>query len=141
MTRHRRTRILVEGSAELRKELSDEVNARYEVQILEPSDGGLVMIEMREPARGSRFFLGEMLVTEARVRVSGAIGLGIIAGDEPDAALQLAVIDAAFNAGLPELFEWTERLLEEERRLEAVRRSHTMRLMETKVDFQTMDVD
>lgn len=141
MKRKRRTQILVDGDGALRRRLAEEIRAAHSVVELEQPENGLVMITMRETARRSLFHLGELLATECRVEVDGAIGLGIIAGDDPEAARDLAVIDGAFNAALPECDAWLESLEAEERRLATVRAAEETRLLETRVRFETMDAD
>ena len=139
MKRRRRSEILVEGDPALRGLLASKIEATYPVQTIEPPRDGLVMIRMREGARSSLFYLGELLVTEARVRVAGAIGLGVIAGDNEEAARQLALIDAAYNAALPETEQWTPLLEEEEQRLRSERAAREEHILETKVRFDTME--
>lgn len=141
MKRRRRTRILVDGDAALRRRLADEIRAAHEVKQLDRPENGLVMITMRETARRSLFHLGELLVCECRVEIDGAIGLGIIAGDDPDAARDLAVIDGAYTAALSECDAWMGLLEAEERRLMELRATEETRLLETRVSFETMDAD
>jgi alpha-D-ribose 1-methylphosphonate 5-triphosphate synthase subunit PhnG len=141
MKRKRRTRILVDGDPAVRRRLADSIRSSREVIELESPNNGLVMITMRETARRRLFHLGEVMVTEAKVEIDGTVGLGIITGDNPDAAADLAVIDAACNAGLPECDSWTAILAAEEARLGRVRRSEEARLLETRVRFETMDTD
>ena len=99
------------------------------------------MLKMRESSRRGLFYLGEMTTTEAKVRVEGAVGLGILAGDKADAAVDLAIIDAAFKANLPLTAGWETRLST----AEEVRRRQTgveaAAILETRVDFQTMDTE
>jgi alpha-D-ribose 1-methylphosphonate 5-triphosphate synthase subunit PhnG len=138
--RSRRTRILIEGSAELRRELSLLVAARRTVASVDEPRGALVMVKARETAKNGLFYLGELLVTEAKVQIEGHIGLGIIAGDEPEAARELAIIDAAFNAGLEEASGWDPRLMEEEARIEAREADEAARIARTRVAFESMDL-
>jgi alpha-D-ribose 1-methylphosphonate 5-triphosphate synthase subunit PhnG len=139
MERSRRTKILVEGSPELRRELSLAVSNRRPVATVDEPRGGLVMIKARETAKNGLFYIGELLVTEAKVQVEGRIGIGIIAGDEPEAARDLAIIDAAFNAGLEEASGWDERLLEEEARMLRREMDEAARVGRTRVVFESMD--
>jgi alpha-D-ribose 1-methylphosphonate 5-triphosphate synthase subunit PhnG len=97
------------------------------------------MIKARETAKNGLFYIGELLVTEAKVQVEGRIGIGIIAGDEPEAARDLAIIDAAFNAGLEEASGWDERLLEEEARMLRREMDEAARVGRTRVVFESMD--
>ena len=54
------------------------------------------MCQVRETARNSRFYLSEVLVTESRVRIGEADGLGVLMGTDAAHARALAVIDAAY---------------------------------------------
>ena len=139
MNRSRRTNILCRGSKGLRDSLSAEIARTHRILEIEAPDRGLVMVKMREAARHGLFYLGDLLVTEARVQVEGAVGIGIIAGDEEEAAFSLAVIDAACNGEFPETSAWDDLLIAEERRLESEVLAADRRVLETKVDFQTMD--
>lgn len=138
MDRARRTRILIEGSSELRRELSALITSRRPVLAVDEPRGGLVMVKARETAKNGLFYIGELLVTEAKVQVEGRIGLGIIAGDDPEAARELAIIDAACNAALEESAGWDALLIEEERMI-ALREATEAARIATKVAFESMD--
>ena len=131
----------MQGTPALRRRLADEIADRHDVRTVAEPSQGLVMTPMRETARGSRFYLGEVLVTEAKAQIDGRIGLGIIAGDDAESAWQLAVIDAAYNAELPETRGWDAALTEEAEVIERRLGEEHARVLETRVDFQTMDVD
>lgn len=136
--RKRRTEILIRGDRRLAARLAEQVQRVYAVQSVEDADHGLVMIKMRETAQNTRFYIGELFVTEAKVKINEHIGIGIIQGDEPELAYQLAVIDAAYVAQLPETREWTVELeAEEERIRERQIAEHRKRLL-SKVQFETM---
>jgi len=137
--RKRRTRILVLGDPSLRKSLADEVRALAPVEETSAPRVALVLATVRESARRSLFHLGEVLVTEAKVRVAGVAGLGLIQGRDPEAALDLAVIDAAWNADLPVVSGWTDRLESAEAALEALLDREQASLAATRVDFETLD--
>jgi alpha-D-ribose 1-methylphosphonate 5-triphosphate synthase subunit PhnG len=141
MNRRRRTYILIEGDPALRSRLAREITDNHECIELDPPNHGLTMIKMRESARRTLFYLGEMLVTEAKVQVGAYVGLGLISGDRPKAAGDLAIIDAAYKAGLDETVGWEKRLLAEEERIEMRRSQEDASILETRVRFETMDVD
>lgn len=65
---------------------------------------GLVMQPMRDPAQGALFYLGEVLVSEAHIRLTGAAGCpeGYAAclGRDLQQALAIALLDAAAVGGL-----------------------------------------
>jgi alpha-D-ribose 1-methylphosphonate 5-triphosphate synthase subunit PhnG len=139
MNRARRTRILVQATRELSRDLAEEVLRSHEVQELESPDHGLVMAKIRESARASLFYLGDVLITEAKVRIGEAVGIGLVAGDAPEQAKDLAVIDAAYNASLPLTLAWERRLVAEEAVVESEERSGEARIQRTLVSFESMD--
>ena len=61
---------------------------------------GLVMLPMNEPVKGTTFYLGEVLMAEARVRTGNAEGYAACLGRDVEQALALALIDAANASGL-----------------------------------------
>ncbi len=141
MTRRRRTRILVEGSPELRRDLAAAIRESHAILELAPPESSLAMAKMRETAKRSLFYLGDVLVTEAKARVDNTMGFGIIVGDKEGAPKDLAVIDAAFNADLSICRECHIRLGDEERRLAEAQARREAHLSETRVAFQRMDSD
>ena len=72
-----------------------------------------ILIKGNRNLANTLFYLGETLVTEATVYVNGSIGLGIVQGDEPELAYNLAVIDGAYNLNAKETIDWKELLLKE----------------------------
>lgn len=141
MNRKQRTEMLINGSPQLAATLANEIESRYSVALIEEPNHGLVMVKVRETAQKSLFYLGEVLVTECKVRIEGAVGIGIVKGDEPKKAYELAVIDAAYSAGLKETEAWTAHLHSEGEQLAARRQAQHKSVLRTKVDFETMDID
>jgi alpha-D-ribose 1-methylphosphonate 5-triphosphate synthase subunit PhnG len=139
MNRARRTRILVRSRTGLSAFLASSIEARYEIERISEPAAALVMIKKRESAKGALFYLGEMLVTEAKVRIADAVGIGIVSGYADEEARRLAIIDAAFNAGLPEVNEWTALLEKEERAIDAEDEAEARRIARTRVAFESMD--
>jgi alpha-D-ribose 1-methylphosphonate 5-triphosphate synthase subunit PhnG len=139
INRSRRTKILIEGSGELRSELAGIVASRREIAAVEDPRGALVMVKARESAKNTLYFMGELLVTEAKVRIEGRIGIGIIAGDKPDAARELAILDAAYAAGLEETSGWEALLVEEEAKILRGEEREAARIARTRVAFESMD--
>lgn len=61
---------------------------------------GLVMLPATDTVTGAAFYLGEVLVAEAHVRVGTADGYAACLGRDLQQALAIALIDAACTAGL-----------------------------------------
>ncbi|WP_413375522.1 phosphonate C-P lyase system protein PhnG [Alkalihalobacillus sp. 1P02AB] len=141
MKRRRRTKILIEGEPILAKEMAKEITDKYKwQQVVEPRIG-LTMVKVRETAQNSLFYLGEVLMSEAKVEVQGAIGIGLAMGDVQDFAQHLAIIDAAYVLELEETKGWNDKLLLEEKKIERDRAKEQHQLFQTKVNFETMDID
>jgi alpha-D-ribose 1-methylphosphonate 5-triphosphate synthase subunit PhnG len=137
--RRRRTAILVEGDPALAAELAGRIRERAVVTVLQEPSECLIMLKVRETAKRGLFLMGEVLATEAKAMVEGRIGLGIARGRKPALAADLAVIDAACNAGLPETGEWDSSLEEAEAAISERRAVQDGLIARTAVDFRTMD--
>jgi alpha-D-ribose 1-methylphosphonate 5-triphosphate synthase subunit PhnG len=62
---------------------------------------GLVMLPYTDTANGTRFHLGEVLVSESRVRISGGTeGYAVCIGRDLEQSMAIALIDAALQAGI-----------------------------------------
>jgi alpha-D-ribose 1-methylphosphonate 5-triphosphate synthase subunit PhnG len=86
-------------AAEVKRFADALVPALEPIQVL-TNRIGLVMLPMSEPVKGTLFYLGELLIAEARVRVGGVEGYAACLGRDLEQALALALIDAANAAGL-----------------------------------------
>ncbi|WP_208592060.1 phosphonate C-P lyase system protein PhnG [Gracilibacillus suaedae] len=140
MKRKQRTEILIQDGGVLAKELAEIVMQDYEYHEIEEPHYGLTMIKLRETAKKSLFYLGEVLVTEAKVEVHQSIGIGIVIGMEEELAKHLAIIDAAYRAELPETVEWQEKLEEVAKQIYQQKVKQQAEILKTKVNFETMEV-
>lgn len=122
---------------------SDEVKQFAEALIpsLGPIDvlqnrTGLVMLPMTDPVEGGLFYLGEVLVAEAQVRLMGAEGYAACMGRDLEQALAIALIDAAYTAGVAQE-SIAHFVAEQARRLDEADRD-LLRLVEaTRVEMET----
>ncbi|EHQ89976.1 phosphonate C-P lyase system protein PhnG [Desulfosporosinus youngiae] len=140
MIRNKRTEILIKGSAEVSGKLAQEIKTGYDVKIIEEPNTSLVMVKVRESAKRSLFYLGEILITECKVMINESLGIGMVKGHEPALAYNLAMIDAAYNANLPQTKAWTEILLREEACINEECEGLKNKVLKTKVNFDTMKV-
>jgi len=140
MKRRKRTEILVEGDPALAKRFAEEIREHYSVREISQPEHGTTMLKMRETAKNSLFYIGEVLMTEAKVEVEGQIGIGMAVGMKEELVKNLAIIDAAYKARLPEIESWKNSLLEEEKRIEEAKIQEQQEILKTKVNFDTMDV-
>jgi len=140
MKRRRRTEILIQGDPNLAEKFAERIMKNYTCNEISAPTYGLTMMKMRETAKNSLFYIGEVLITEAKVEINQQIGIGLVVGMKDELARNLAVIDAAYKAELPETKEWEAELLKEERLIDEEKRKKQAEISKTKVQFETMDV-
>ncbi|MEK5036996.1 phosphonate C-P lyase system protein PhnG [Sporosarcina sp. FSL K6-3457] len=140
MNRRRRTKILIDGSRHFARERVHEIESAYTIHVLAEPHHALTMIKMRETAKKTLFYLGEVLVTETKVQINQSFGVGIVVGDEEELSYWLAVIDAAYEANLAETKKWTALFEEEEQRIRENKLTQEASLLKTKVNFEMMDL-
>jgi alpha-D-ribose 1-methylphosphonate 5-triphosphate synthase subunit PhnG len=139
LNKTRRTRILIDYGKATAITMAEIIKEKYPIEMISEPTEALTMIKVRESAQNSLFYLGEVLVTETKVRVAGKLGIGLVKGHETDLSLALAIIDAAYSAELPETEKWQTLLAELERVGEEVIESRQRELARTKVNFETMN--
>lgn len=62
---------------------------------------GLVMLPYTDSAKGTLFHLGEVLVSESHVQIMGGVeGYAVCTGRDLEQSLAVALLDAAFTAGI-----------------------------------------
>lgn len=140
MNRKRRMQILIDGDRKLAEHLAQQIEGKYSIEMMMEPQHALTMIKMRETAKQSLFYLGEVLVTECKVKLHNVVGTGVVVGDEYDFAYQLAIIDAAFTAHVQEVNQWIPLFEESEKAIEKKQNEKRMIINKTKVNFETMDV-
>jgi alpha-D-ribose 1-methylphosphonate 5-triphosphate synthase subunit PhnG len=106
-----------------------------EVEVIR-SRTGLVMLPMRDTARGTAFHLGEVLVAEAHVRAAGAEGYGMRRGRDLEAAMAMALVDLALTAGLRRA-DCAAFLEAEARALDAADAARLRKVGATRVEMET----
>lgn len=65
-----------------------------EIEVLQ-SRSGLVMLPIRDTAKGVAFHLGEVLMSEAHIRAGKAQGYGMRKGHDLEASMAMALVDLA----------------------------------------------
>ncbi|MEM9241675.1 MAG: phosphonate C-P lyase system protein PhnG [Pseudomonadota bacterium] len=67
-----------------------------EIEVLQ-SQSGLVMLPMRDTAKGVAFHLGEVLMSEAHIRKGDVQGYGMRRGHDLEASMAMALVDLAMS--------------------------------------------
>jgi len=139
MTTKLRTEILVHAKSSLLEHLLSMLKHDTSFTIIEDPHYALVMMKMRDTSQQSLFYSGEVLVTQSKVKFHDQYGLGIIIGMQVEKSLLLAKIDAVFKYQHAIIPSWTELIMAEKQRQDAIAKQDINQLLNTKVEFQTMD--
>ncbi len=119
--------------------LADKVREQHEITLLKEPRKTLCMLKLREPVKNSLFYLGEAIVCEAIVELDGHKGMAVLMGDDFDKVLNMAVIDAAFNAHCEECTTLKKELLilevEQKKQVE----EENARYLKSMVRFESLD--
>jgi alpha-D-ribose 1-methylphosphonate 5-triphosphate synthase subunit PhnG len=126
------------GSARLAS-LAEKAAEGREAALLKGPEKTMVLIQAREPVRGSRFYLGELLAVHCMVELDGVRGAAVLMGDDFDKARDAAVLDAAHSGGFPgfALVEGELLLLEEQRKTSLAKEAAEIR--KTRVSFHSLE--
>jgi alpha-D-ribose 1-methylphosphonate 5-triphosphate synthase subunit PhnG len=92
--------VLARAPAELVKQFADDLIPQLgHIEVLQ-NRTGLVMLPMQDSAQGTTFYLGEVLIAEAHVRLASCEGYGACLGRDLEQALAIALLDAALATGI-----------------------------------------
>jgi alpha-D-ribose 1-methylphosphonate 5-triphosphate synthase subunit PhnG len=133
------SRICAFAEPPLLETLARKAAAGREISLLKGPEKTMVLLQVREPVRRSRFYLGELLAAHCVVELDGVRGAAVLMGDNLNKARDAAVLDAAHSGCLPgfALMEGELLALEEERRAEQTKEAAEIR--KTKVSFQSLE--
>ncbi|MBD8037031.1 phosphonate C-P lyase system protein PhnG [Solibacillus sp. A46] len=140
MNRAERTKLLIEVGRKQALEMADQIANTYEIVEVQPPREGLVMVKLRESAQQSLFYIGEVLVTETKVKIRNVFGTGIVREMEPELSRALAIIDAAFKGDFPETKQWIPVMEQLKMELELEQQNIKRSIERTKVQFNTMSL-
>ncbi|MGY4688341.1 phosphonate C-P lyase system protein PhnG [Salibacterium sp. K-3] len=139
MKKSRLSRILVHAKLEMMERFCSQLEENYQVVLEAEPQKSLVLMKTKDSVSAQNFYNGEILVTECKVTLHNSPGFGIVIGEQPDRSFFMAVIDAAFNAELPEVSSWMNTLIQEETRIEREKIQETQKAAESQVHFDTME--
>jgi alpha-D-ribose 1-methylphosphonate 5-triphosphate synthase subunit PhnG len=126
------------GSARLAS-LAEKAAEGREAALLKGPEKTMVLLQVQEPVRHSRFYLGEVLAAYCVVELDGIRGAAVLMGDDFDKARDAAVLDAAHSGSFPgfALVEGELLRLEEQRKAELAKEAAEIR--KTQVSFQSLE--
>jgi alpha-D-ribose 1-methylphosphonate 5-triphosphate synthase subunit PhnG len=139
MSCKRMSRVLFHMPRQELLDMAERIRRKYSVCLVKPVEKILVMANVEERLKGTKFHLGEILASEALVQVEGTLGRAVFMGSDYEKTLAAAVIDGTFNANLMEIDGMEEVLLRCESDYELELRREEAVLKKSRVEFQTMN--
>lgn len=131
--------VLTEGDLDRWRGLAEDIACKHEVEVVASPDTCLILMQVRDSVGQVPFYAGEVLLTEATVKVDGVLARGYTLENEPIRALCHAVITAAMQLETPEK-EMIEMILEEEAETIRCRRAAEAGLIaSSRVRFDVME--
>ncbi|MDR1205287.1 MAG: phosphonate C-P lyase system protein PhnG [Peptococcaceae bacterium] len=119
--------------------LAEEAVSGKTVLLLKAPEKTMILLNVREPVRQSRFYLGEALAVHCMVEVDGVRGAAAQLGDDLQKVQAAAILDAAHTGRFPGFVSAEAALLE----LDAARKAEELqwasRVRETQVRFQALE--
>ena len=138
MEKKRFCRILGRASRQQVSALAAPYKEKQRITVIKEPAKSLAMIRMREPVKESLFYLGEVIVCEASVLLGQTKGTAVTMGDDFEKVLDMAVLDAAVNAGI---FQEEDALLILEAAQTAETEKENALYLNTMVSFTAMDAE
>ncbi len=131
--------IMADGDLETWLSLAQAIAGRNPVEILLPPETCTAMLQTVDSVGDTPFYLGEVLMSEAAVSISGVAGYGFALEDEPQRALCIAIVDAALAAGVPDAPAIRRTLDGEAAKARERQRRYESLVAATKVNFAIME--
>ncbi|MBL4902823.1 phosphonate C-P lyase system protein PhnG [Desulfocapsa sp. AH-315-G09] len=117
--------------------LSQQIQRLANVQIIQQPTAQTLMLPVDDPVNQGTFYGGEVLVSSAIVQVNDVDGWAMVMDDGQALALSLAILDAAYAAGVEQ--EAIAKLVQQGRkRHEENLRNTQTEVTATKVSFDLM---
>lgn len=138
MEKKRFFRILGKASRQQVSALAAPYKEKQRITVIKEPAKSLAMIRMREPVKESLFYLGEVIVCEASVLLGQTKGTAVTMGDDFEKVMDMAVLDAAVNAGI---FQEEDALLILEAAQTAETEKENALYLNTMVSFTAMDAE
>lgn len=138
MEKKRFFRILGKASRQQVSALAAPYKEKQRITVIKEPAKSLAMIRMREPVKESLFYLGEVIVCVASVLLGQTKGTAVTMGDDFEKVMDMAVLDAAVNAGI---FQEEDALLILEAAQTAETEKENALYLNTMVSFTAMDAE
>jgi alpha-D-ribose 1-methylphosphonate 5-triphosphate synthase subunit PhnG len=133
------SRICAYTDPALLRSLAEKASEGREAALLKGPEKTMALIQVREPVRRSRFYLGEVLAAHCVVELDGVRGAAVLMGDDLDKTRDAAVLDAAHSGAFPGFALVEPELLKLEERRKGELSKEAAEIRKTKVSFQSLE--
>jgi alpha-D-ribose 1-methylphosphonate 5-triphosphate synthase subunit PhnG len=133
------SRICAYAGPALLGSLAEKAAEGKEAALLKGPEKTMVLLQVREPVRRSRFYLGELLAAHCVVELEGVRGAAVLMGDDLNKARAAAVLDAAHSGGFPGFARVEEELLRLEKERKTGLAKEAAEIRKTNVSFQSLE--
>ena len=133
------SRICAYAGPVLLASLAEKAAGGREAALLKGPEKTMVLVQVREPAQRSRFYLGELLAAHCVVELGGVRGAAVMMGDDLEKAKAAAVLDAAHSGGFPGFSLIEPELLRLEDRRQGELAKEAAEIRKTRVSFQSLE--
>jgi alpha-D-ribose 1-methylphosphonate 5-triphosphate synthase subunit PhnG len=128
------------------RELARHVVAQYQVEDLEIPQSGLALVPLVDGALGERYYLGEIPLAKAHVRLTNqkgtaVEGAAIVMDDRANLTRALAILDGVLAAEWPGHEQAVELLREGETAVRSTYSDRKKLLAATRVDFSLLGTE
>ena len=139
MNKQSLSRISNFADAEVLQSLAKKAVGKRELLFLKKPEKTMVLLQVKEPVKQSRFYLGEMLAVHCIVELEGVRGAAVLMGDDFSKAEAAAVLDAAHSGGFAEFSQVEPELLYLEEQRQRKNAEQTAAVQKTQVSFHVLE--
>ena len=130
--------VLMQSQSDKVDALSEKLKKTIPFEIIKKPEEGLMMFRMQESIENIAFNVGEVLVTQAEVKVENSLGYAMIMGMNKESALNKAFLMGILAAGLPESTEIIDlAYVVKEEKVKKMKEEREI-INSTRVKFETM---
>jgi alpha-D-ribose 1-methylphosphonate 5-triphosphate synthase subunit PhnG len=133
------SRICAFAGPELLGTLAAKAAEGNNAALLKGPEKTMVLLQVREPVRRCRFYLGELLAVHCVVELGGVRGAAVLLGDDLNKARDAAVLDAAHSGGFPGFALVEGELLALEAARKAELEQEAAEIRKTRVSFRSLE--
>jgi alpha-D-ribose 1-methylphosphonate 5-triphosphate synthase subunit PhnG len=133
------SRITAFADLDLLQSLAEKAASGMEVLLLKEPEKTMILIQIREPVRQGRFYLGEALAAHCIVEIDGVRGAAVQMGDDLKRVEASAILDAAHSGGFAGFSQIENELLRLEGERKRVLAKEAALVKETQVKFHVLE--